>query len=269
MGGGHDGSSRREGVGGRAGGGGHDQPVGGVGGEELTVHLHRQPDGVAHGRLLDDRFVEGQVLGSLAIGSLHLHRQEHPDLDGALSGEEALQGGKGARWFDVGEVAHLPHVHADDRHPGGRDQLDGAQHGAVAAQADGQVQARAELCFVAAVLRQPGQLGVVPREAHLVAALSQPRSGGRGLARRPARAGGGERTRWRPSAASGLGQRQRHVLRGGGDRSLGMGSSVEEELHIAVCTGEGRRHGAHDGGSEALQRGNHLAEHPLATRGDP
>ena len=46
----------------------------------------------------------------------HVHGEQHPLLDGALAGEEALDGGPGAGGLDVGEVAHLADVDADDRH---------------------------------------------------------------------------------------------------------------------------------------------------------
>ena len=37
----------------------HDEPVGGVGREELAVEVHAEAHGVAHRRLLEHRLVEG------------------------------------------------------------------------------------------------------------------------------------------------------------------------------------------------------------------
>ena len=71
--------------------------------------------------------------------------EQHPLLDRALAGEEALDGRPGARRLDVGEVAHLADVDADDRHPVAGHQVDRAQHRAVASEAHRHVEAVAEV----------------------------------------------------------------------------------------------------------------------------
>ena len=56
------------------------------------------------------------------------------------------------------------------------DQVDGAQHGAVAAEAHGEVEARrASVASSHAVVAEAGEVGVGPRDAHLVAVGQQPR----------------------------------------------------------------------------------------------
>ena len=76
------GPARRERVGGRPGGGGHDEAVGGVGGEELAVDLHREPHRVPHRGLLEHGLVEGEVLRrDVRRPCSTAHREEHPLLD--------------------------------------------------------------------------------------------------------------------------------------------------------------------------------------------
>ena len=103
--------------------------------------------------------------------------------------------------LDVGEVAHLADVHADDRHAGAGDQVDGAQHRAVAAEAHREVEARRRGSpRRTRASARPGDVGVGLRDPHLVALVLQPR--GR-LPRQVGRlrcARGGARSRWRPSA---------------------------------------------------------------------
>ena len=87
------GPAGRERVGRRPGGGGDDQAVGGVGGEELAVDLDGEAHRVAHRRLLEHRLVEGEVRPSAAPSARSTRdREQHPLLDAVLAGEEPLEG---------------------------------------------------------------------------------------------------------------------------------------------------------------------------------
>src|SRR3546814_3288737 len=105
-------SSDLERVCGGAGGGGHDEPVGGVGGEVLAVDAHGQAHGVTRRRLLDHGFVEGDVLGGLH--ALDAGGEQHALLDLVRAGQVPLDRHAGAVRVDLGEVAELANVDPDD-----------------------------------------------------------------------------------------------------------------------------------------------------------
>ena len=92
--------------------------------------------------------------------------------------------------LDLGEVAELADVDAEDRHPGGGDEVDGAQHRAVAAEAT--TRSRPSSASAASATARSGTTddgGVVGGQAHGVAlGPSQPRRSTRPPRRpRPAR----------------------------------------------------------------------------------
>ncbi len=70
--------------------------------------------------------------------------------------------------LDLGEVAELAEVHAEDGDALRRHEVHGPQHAAVAAEADGHVQIMGELVLRDPVVHQRGIQGVDQREPNLV-----------------------------------------------------------------------------------------------------
>ena len=181
----HDGAPGGEGVGGRARGGGHDEPVGRVRGEARAVEVDVDAHGVAARGLLEDDLVERHHVGAPERPrGLDVDGQHHAPLEGVAVAEERLQRGAEPVGLDVGEVAELAEVHSDDGDLGLGHQRHRAQHGAVAAQAHHHVEAVAEPVLGDRQLGATRPLGVRRRDAHLVAQVEQPRRGlGRHLGR--------------------------------------------------------------------------------------
>ena len=115
--------------------------------------------------------------------------------------------------LDLGEVAELADVHAEDRHRRRVHEVDRVQHRAVATERDHEVETGRELVVVHAELGEPDHLRLRLRHAHVHAPLREPRRGRRARARARARGRGAERARPR---VVGLGS-CRHSVRVGDD----------------------------------------------------
>ena len=102
-----------------------------------------KPNGVTGFLLLDDpsfSAVHDSIVSSprrCRVGVQH-HPLLDPPLAGFRPGGPALQRRGQRRRLDLGEIAEQTDVDADDRHPRPAEHLDGAQHRAVAAEAEGQ-----------------------------------------------------------------------------------------------------------------------------------
>ena len=103
--------------------------------------------------------------------------EHHPLLDpplaGFRSGSPSLERGRQRRRLDLGEITEQPDVDTDDRHPGATEHLDGAQHRAVAAEAEGEP-GRLGLAL-ADQIEQLQRLGILGRHPRRVTMLGQPR----------------------------------------------------------------------------------------------
>ena len=169
-----DRTSRRERVRRGAGGGGHDQPVGGIGREPRTVELDLESHRVTAGGLLQHRLVEGDHPPRVGGGRVDLDVEQHPVLDREVPRRENVRARADRIGLHVREVAELTEVDADHRHVGTRHQGDGAQHRAVPAQAHGHVRASGQDAVGAREVTAPGPVGVLDRKAGLVAETLEP-----------------------------------------------------------------------------------------------
>ena len=77
--------------------------------------------------------------------------------------------------FDLAQVTEMPEVHTKHGHVVVSDEIDGAEHRAVATEAHGQVETLGERLDGTGELRQTGDVGVDVRETHLVALRCEPR----------------------------------------------------------------------------------------------
>src|SRR5581483_3434633 len=143
---------------------------------EVVVDRHREPDRVAHRRLLQHRLVQRERGGA---GGLHADLEQHPLLDLVVTAEEAFERARHVDRLHLGEVAELADVHAEDRGARGSDEIDGAQHRAVASEAHRQVEAVADVvvAVAGADTADTGRDRVGFRDAHLVTVLEQPACG--------------------------------------------------------------------------------------------
>src|SRR5581483_10096003 len=134
---------------------------------EVVVDRHREPDRVAHRRLLQHRLVQRERGGA---GGLHADLEQHPLLDLVVTAEEAFERARHVDRLHLGEVAELADVHAEDRGARGSDEIDGAQHRAVASEAHRQVEAVADVvvAVAGADTADTGRDRVGFRDAHLV-----------------------------------------------------------------------------------------------------
>ena len=136
----HDGPAGRQRVGRGAGRGRHDETVRGVGGERRTVDADQQAHRVAGLALLDHGLVQRPPRPlRLLADRIGRHEEHHALLDLEVTRVVAVEGGEQRTRLDLGEVAELPDVDAQDVRGAAPQHLDRAQHGAVAAQADGEV----------------------------------------------------------------------------------------------------------------------------------
>ena len=130
---------------------------------------------MAHRGLLEDRLVERQVAGAALVGlAVDRHLEHHALLDLVGAGEEALERHAHAVGLDLAQVAELAHVDADHRDALLGDECHGAQHRAVAAQAEGDVEAPGERGLGRAQVGPGDEAGVLHREADLVTPLVEP-----------------------------------------------------------------------------------------------
>src|SRR5688572_31529047 len=92
MGGVDDRGAHGERVGSRTGGGRDDQPVRGIGGEELVVEAHRQSQRAQRDWPLECRLVERMVYRTVELGprSVDVYVEQHPMLDVIRAGEVPL-----------------------------------------------------------------------------------------------------------------------------------------------------------------------------------
>src|SRR5207248_3298205 len=140
----------------RAGGRGHDEPVGRVAGEEETVDRHGRVNGVAGCRLLDHRLVQ------CPHGAGRERTRRRVDFDGeghALLDvigpfEEPFEGAGQLGGLQLGQVPETADVDAEHGYALAGDELDSAKHGAVAPQADGEVEAHGQLFGIVPVISE-------------------------------------------------------------------------------------------------------------------
>ncbi len=175
--GGHDRAPGRQVVGGGPGRGGHDEPVGGVGGEQLAGDRQLQAHHVG-ARRADHGLVHGVAQHTRRPGRrVQHHLEQHPLLHLVLAPEEPVEGMVEGRGLDLGEVAEMTDVHPEHGYAVAADQVDGPQHGSVAAQAHGQVEAGRQRLVGHRPLLKPGGGGVGQRHPAGVAQLLQPGDG--------------------------------------------------------------------------------------------
>jgi hypothetical protein len=118
---------------------GHDQSVGRVVGERLAVDARQQPHRVPRCSLLHDGFVQG----ASHEDAVHRHVEHHApvELPSARfrTGHEPVECLAEPIGLDLREVAERAEVDAEDRHRRSLEQSHGAQHRAVATEAEHQV----------------------------------------------------------------------------------------------------------------------------------
>ena len=186
----HHRTPRRQRVRGRPGGRGDDQSVRGVRRERRAVDADQQPNGVPGFSLLEHTLVQRSPLsGGAAVGAStpdatrrrasSAPRSASPPPRGRRT---TLERGDQCRRLDLGEVAEQPDVDADDRHRRAVEQLDRAQHRAVAAEADGQSAdaggrslARSASSERRRRLRGPSTVDARARRSHVAGGLRQRR----------------------------------------------------------------------------------------------
>ena len=168
-------------------------------------------------------------------------REHHPLLDLVLAGAVALERAAQGAGLDLGEVAELADVDAED--VGGRaaEQLHRPQHRAVATEADGQV-GLARRARIGQVVEVEG--------GGVLAAASRPSKpwSASHLDALSASAAASARSWWATITAplvTGSPRPRRRRARPA-DRRAGA-ERVDEELHVAVRAAQGRFHPAHDG----------------------
>ena len=175
--GGDDRPAGREAVGGRAGRGGHHDPVGGVAGERPAVaEADRDRGQPLPGRLLQDDVVDGQVLGDLLAVDQHAGGQGGAPLDPVPAGPDGVEGVAEAVGLDLGQEPEPAGVDPQRRHLLGQDHPERPQQGAVPAERHHQVEPAGELVRLDGRAR-PRRCSPAPR----------PGSAARSRARRPTR----------------------------------------------------------------------------------
>ena len=170
----------------------------------------------------------------------HRDLQHHPLVEvpapGLGAGDEALQRRAQPGRFDLGEVAEHADVDAEERHGRAVEQAHGAQHRAVAAEADDEVGLVERL--LADEVTEPELGGVVGDHPRLVAALDEPGDGVAGERAAPRCARGGRRGRpWSRATSPG-----------------GSGDGVDEELPVALAAEDRRVDPADDRAAGGDQR---------------
>ena len=257
-----DRATGRQGVRGRAGGRGHDQAVGGVGGEEGAVEVHPQAHGVAHRGLLEHRLVERDrrrpdrarpsARSTRTASSIRSSTSASP---AEPAGERLLPVGG----VDLGEVAELADVDPDDRHVVRGDEVDRAQHRAVAAEAQDHVGLEHRAARTPRPPSRPGAGRVLLGQDDPVAPGEQPGGDLAGQldglgplavddhARRSLIGVGAARSRPRSPRPPASRARARR----------GAGPDVQEELDVPVGPPEWRHHQVHDGCSAACEGSDH------------
>ena len=152
----HDRPPGRQRVGGRTGGGRDDQAVGRVRGERRAVDLHQQPHGVAGLLLLEHAFVQRPPASARRrrrrarrTTTSTIIRRSICQSPASASGPATNRSSAAVMRLrlDLGEVAEQADVHADDRDRRAVEQLDGAQHRAVAAEAERELGACRRIVF--------------------------------------------------------------------------------------------------------------------------
>ena len=142
----HDRAARRERVRGRSGRRRDDHAVGGVAREERAVDRDVEADEPPRMRLLEHRLVERRpppARGPVdSTGDLQHHPLARPRSRRRRAARAPSSRSSG---LDLGEVAELADVHAEHRDAGVVDEIDGAQHRAVATERDRQIEAGGEL----------------------------------------------------------------------------------------------------------------------------
>ncbi len=176
----HDRSAGGERIRGGAGGRGDDHAVGGVGGEERAVDLHletSQPPGV---QLLQHRLVQREPTAGRRTIRRDVDREHHPLVDLVVAGDEPFERGVEIGRLDLGEVTQLPHVDAEHRDAGLVDEIDRAQHRAVTAEREHEVEAFGEVVGVVTEVRETARGGVGFRHPHRHLVRREPLGGVRG-----------------------------------------------------------------------------------------
>ncbi len=194
-----DGATRRERVRGGTGGRGDDHAVGGVRRERRAVHVDFESDEAAGVDLLEHSFVEREPAAARRARRLDLDREHHALGDLVVAREQAIERGVEVVGLDLGEVTELPDVHAEHGDAGFVRQVDGAEHRAVTAERDHDVEPFGELVELDREMREPGAVGVGSGHAHFDAVLGEEVGGALGELDR----GRPERMRHEPDPARG------------------------------------------------------------------
>ena len=129
----------RQRVGGGAGRRRHDQAVGAQVVDELAVDAHLELDQAAVGALGDTGVVERPHVEQALVAPPHLGGEQQPRLGDVLAVEDRADGVEHGVERDVGEEAEPALIDADQRHVERRQRARDVEHGAVAADHDGQI----------------------------------------------------------------------------------------------------------------------------------
>ena len=151
----HDRAARRERVRGGAGRRGDDQAVGRVRGERRAVDRDLRRTSVPAVRFSSTASLSAHQRPARRPADSTRDREHHPLRDRVVAREQAVERGVELVGLDLGEVAELADVDAEDGDAGLVDELDRAQHRAVAAEADHQVEPVGERARVDREVREP------------------------------------------------------------------------------------------------------------------
>ena len=165
--------TRRERVRGGTGGRGDDHTVGRVRREGRAVHVDLEPDQPPRVHLLEHRFVEPEPAAARRALRHDVDREHHALGDLVVAGEQAVERGVEVVGLDLGEVAELADVHPEHGNAGFVGEVDGAEHRAVTAERDHDVEPLGEVLEVDREVREPGAVGVGTGHAHLDAVLGE------------------------------------------------------------------------------------------------
>ena len=220
--------------------------------------------------LLDDGLVQRTKAPSVEEGALRPDGdgEHHAVFDPVVAREEALERRRHRVRLDLGEVAEQADVDAEDRHLCLLHEVDGAQHRAVAAEADREHDVLGELLVGHREVEEVDGLGVAERHAHLVASLVQPLHG---LA-----ASSAALARWLCTTSvtaliEGSPPRTTKSIAAPGGRcdTAGGRGGMHEELDVPLRSSYGRHHPPHDDRSVSQERALHRLENRAPDRWVP
>lgn len=143
--------------------------------EELAVDRHTQSHRSAALVSFDKRFVEGIARIYAPAGQLlYCHRDPHAGLDLNVIAKSPIDGLEHAVGFDLGQVAELTEVHAENRHVMERRELDSAKHRTITPERNDKRGSLGELMWFADRSFEIELVDVLVEQRKLVPTFSQP-----------------------------------------------------------------------------------------------